>query len=293
MSDDGQSALSLIAMLGSPFSPYYFAARAAGGGVANPLAHSAVNVALYTPGRDSWVLTERAERALHRSGEQLSLGASTLRWAGSALEVDFDERTAPLGARLAGTVRLHPCGRGGDLEALDAAGRHRWQPIAPSARAEVDIRLPSRLRFAGTAYLDANVGHEPLEDAFVAWTWLRVASGRDAAVTYDVQRRDGTRLVVTRGFEHGGRVVSGFPVEAVAAPPTRLWRVPRVIHGDAGAAPRITRTLEDTPFYARSLVETRILGRRCEGTHEVVSLDRFRSRAVQLMLRFRMRRERA
>ena len=43
----------------------------------------------------------------------------------------------------------------------------------------------------------------------------------------------------------------------------------------------------------RSLVETRLLGHAAGGIHEVVSLDRFRSRPVQLMLPFRMRRERA
>ena len=291
VSDDGRWALSLIAMLGSVFSPHYFAARAAGGGVADPLAHAAINVALYTPRGSSWVLTERGERATRRSEGELTLGPSALRWAGSTLEVDFDERTAPFGGRLAGTVRLVPSARGGDPVTLDAAGRHRWQPIAPSARAEVEIRHPSPLRFAGAAYLDANGGDEPLEDAFVGWTWSRVTSGGRAAVTYDVERRDGSRLLVTRAFEPGGRITSGFPVDAVAAPPTG-WRMPRVVHGDPGAAPRITRTLEDTPFYARSLVETRLLGRPCQGTHEVLSLDRFRTRAVQLMLHFRTRRER-
>ena len=291
MSDDGRSALSLIVMLGSVFSPYYFAARAAGGGVADPLAHPAINVALYTPRGDAWVLTERAERQLHRSASELTVGPSSARWEGSALVVDFNEVRAPLGGRLAGRVRLFPDERGGDPVGLDAAGKHRWQPIAPSARAEVEIRLPSPLRFAGPAYLDANGGDEPLEDAFTGWTWARVAAGRRAAVTYDVQRRDGSRLLVTRAFDGHGRVASGFPVEAVEASPTR-WRMRRVLHGDHGAAPRVQRTLEDTPFYARSLVQTRLLGLPSEGTHEALSLNRFRSRPVQLMLPFRMRRER-
>lgn len=118
-----------------------------------------------------------------------------------------------------------------------------------------------------------------------------MASGQRAAVTYEVARRDGSQLLVTRAFEPGGRSVEGFPAQAMAARPT-WWRMPRAVHGDPGAAPRVTRTLEDTPFYARSLVETRVLGSPAAGTHEVLSLDRFRSRPVQLMLPFRMRRER-
>jgi carotenoid 1,2-hydratase len=285
-------ALTLIAMLGSVFSPFYFAARAAGGGVADPLAHSAVNVALYTSGGDQWALTERGERSLSRRPDELVVGPSTMRWAGTALVVEFDERTALLGKRLAGSIHLFPEQRGGAPVALDSGGRHRWQTIAPAARAEVEICHPSPLRFSGAAYLDSNGGDEPLEDAFVGWTWSRVASRTRAAVTYDVERRDGSRLLVTRSFDPGGRIIEGFPLKTVAARPTR-WRMPRLIHGDDDARPQITRTLEDTPFYARSLFDTRILGDAVQGTHEALSLGRFRNRLVQIMLPFRMRRERA
>jgi carotenoid 1,2-hydratase len=285
-------ALSLIAMLGSVFSPFYFAARAAGGGVADPLAHSAVNVALYTSRGAQWALTERGERSLSRRPDELVLGTNTMRWEGGGLVVEFDERTALRGKQLAGSIHLFPEERGGAPVALDAGGRHRWQPIAPAARAEVEIRHPSPLRFSGAAYLDSNGGDEPLESAFVGWTWSRVASRRRAAVTYDVQRRDGSRLLVTRAFDPGGRIIENFPVKTVAASPTR-WRMPRLIHGDHDAHPKITRTLEDTPFYARSLFDTRILGDAVEGMHEALSLSRFRSRPVQIMLPFRMRKERA
>ncbi len=292
MSDDGRSALSLISMLGSVFSPFYFAARAAGGGIADPLAHSAMNVALYTSRGDQWALTERGERSLARRADELVLGPSAMRWESAALIVDFDERTALLGKRLAGTIHLFPDGLGGAPIALDVAGCHRWQPIAPSARAEVEISHPFPLRFSGAAYLDSNGGDEPLEKAFIGWTWSRVAARKRAAVIYDVQRRDGSRLLITRAFEPSGRIIEGFPVKTVAARPTG-WRMPRLIHGDHDARPEITRTLEDTPFYARSLFHTRILGEATAGTHEALSLSRFRCRAVQMMLPFRMQRERA
>lgn len=287
MSDDGRAAISVIAMLGSVFSPFYAAARARGG--ADPLAHAAINVAVYKPGGDRWVLTERGARAVERSADELVLGPSRVRWEGGALIIDLDERDAPLGRRVAGRVRLFPEERAGDTVILDGASRHRWVPIAPGARAEIELTHPA-VRFRGAAYLDANHGDEGLEEAFTGWTWSRVAAGGRAAVIYDVERRDGSRLLVTRGFAPGGERRHGFPVIAVEAAPTR-WRMRRVLHGEPGARPRIVRTLEDTPFYARSLVETSLFGERAVGTHEALSLDRFRSRVVQRMLPFRMRRE--
>ncbi|APR83587.1 Hydroxyneurosporene dehydrogenase [Minicystis rosea] len=289
MSDDGRSALSLIAMLGSVFSPFYFAARAQNGGRADPLAFPALNVALYTPRGDHWVLTERTPRTLSRSASELSMGPSVARWEGGALVIDLDERTAPIPRRLAGTIRLHPETSGGESITLDAHGRHRWCPIAPSARAEVELRHPS-LRFRGHAYLDANGGDEPLENGFRSWTWARVSSARGAVITYDVVRRDESRRTITRAFDASSRYRSAFPFATIAAPPT-LWRMKRDLHADHGAAPRIVRTLEDTPFYARSLVHTRFFGEPAVGTHETLSLDRFRTRWVQFMLPYRMRRE--
>lgn len=290
MSDDGRSALSLIAMLGSVFSPFYFAARKQNGGVADPRSFPAMNVALYTRGGNQWVLTERNEASLARSSDALTMGPSTLRWEGSSLVIDLEERTAPIARTLAGRIRLHPQDGTGDTVLLDAKGRHRWRSIAPAARAEIELTSPA-MRFSGAAYLDSNEGDEPLENAFTSWTWARVAS-RDggAAITYDVDRRDGSRLLVTRSFDDRGRMEQGFPVETIAAP-TTMWRMPRVVHADRGATARVERTLEDTPFYARSLVETTLRGRRAVGTHEVLSLDRFRTRWVQFMLPYRMRRE--
>lgn len=276
-------------MVGSVFSPFYFAARAANGGRADPLAFPALNVALYTSRGDHWVLTERTPRSLARSAAELSLGPSVLRWEGGALVIDLDERTAPIPRRLAGTIRLYPEASAGDAVDLDAHGRHRWCPIAPSARAEVELRHPS-LRFCGHAYLDANGGDEPIEEGFRSWTWARVASERGAVITYDVLRRDGSRRMITCAFEPGGRRHADFPVATIAAPPT-LWLMNRDLHADRSATPRIDRTLEDTPFYARSLVRTRFFGEPAVGTHETLSLDRFRTRWVQFMLPYRMRRE--
>lgn len=291
MSDDGRAALTLIAMLGNVFSPFYFDARKRGHNHANPLAFPAMNVALYAPRGGAWVLTERGDRSIARSADALAIGPSAMRWEGSSLVVDLDERTSPIARRLAGRIRVWPGESAGDTVQLDAAGRHRWSPISAIARAEVDLRSPA-ISFHGDAYLDSNHGDEPLEDGFTRWTWSRVASRGGAAITYDVDRRDGSRLLVTRAFEPGGRAESGFSVEAVDVAPTR-WRMRRVVHADRGVAPRVERTLEDTPFYARSLVRTTLAGRSAIGTHEALSLDRFRTPWVQFMLPYRMRREAA
>jgi carotenoid 1,2-hydratase len=52
--------------------------------------------------------------------------------------------------------------------------------------------------------------------------------------------------------------------------------------------PRVVRTFEDTPFYARSLVQATIGDDRLSWIHESLSLDRVSNLAVRLMLPFRM-----
>ncbi|WP_437486405.1 carotenoid 1,2-hydratase [Sorangium sp. So ce1014] len=295
MSDDRRSALTIIAMLGSVFSPYYARARARG--AADPLMHCAMNVALYGPRADRWALTERPRRAVFRSPRSLAIGPSLMEWAGGELRVAFDEITAPVPSRLSGTVRLRPSapgpaapGAGGAQPgvALDGRGRHRWAPIAPIARAEVELTHPS-LRFSGSAYLDTNSGDEPLEHAFERWTWSRALGADGIALTYDVRRRDGTRMLLSPAFDAGGGARELPPLAPRPLGGTR-WGMARDIAADPGSAPRLLRTYEDTPFYARSLATATFGGKPAAVVHEALSLDRFASPWVQLLLPFRMRR---
>jgi carotenoid 1,2-hydratase len=71
-------------------------------------------------------------------------------------------------------------------------------------------------------------------------------------------------------------------------PSSQLWRIGRGTRCDPGFGARIDRTLEDTPFYVRSLVQTRLLAREVSGVHESLNLDRFASGWVQTLLPFRM-----
>lgn len=264
------------------FSPYYAAARRRGHSPA--AAHCAVNLALYGEGGHRWAMTERSERGLRQSADRLAIGPSALHWRGDRLEIDVDEITAPWPARLRGRIVLHPrAGTPLDV-ALDTAGRHRWTPIAPSARVEVALDKPG-LRWSGTGYLDANAGSEPLEQCFTDWTWSRAAlpDGR-TAITYDVQRREGPPMALALAIDAQGRASEVEPPPA-ARLPRAGWGVQRPARGTDC---RLLATLEDGPFYARSLMEATLLGQRVQAVHESLSLTRFSRRWVQAMLPFRM-----
>ena len=284
LSDDGRHGLTLIAFVGSVFSPYYAWARRRGPG--DPHNHCALNVALYGAAGKRWTMTERGRASLRRTTSQLTIGPSCLSWDGSGLTVEIDETTAPLPSRIRGTVRLYPAALASRRYTLDARGGHVWQPIAPCARVEVALERPA-LRWSGPGYFDTNAGDEPLEDGFASWDWSRASLGRDTAVLYDVIRRGGDRLALASRFDPAGGVV-----DFIAPPPARLpdtlWRVTRGTRTDPGLPATVRQTLEDAPFYARSIVSAHLLGESVEAVHESLSLVRFAQPWVQLLLPFRM-----
>lgn len=288
LSDDGRHALTLIAFIGSVFSPFYAKARRRG--TADPLQHCAVNVVLYGAGRKRWSLTERPAAAVRRSADRLAIGPSHLEWDGAALTIRVDEVTVPIPSRLRGTIRVVPRRPAHRPFALDQAGRHRWNPISPVARVELDFERPS-LRWSGPGYLDSNAGERPLEDDFVGWNWSRVSSSDGTLIAYDVERRrDGPYGLAVRVDPDGGASHPAMPPQYRLA--TTGWRIPRSVRCEQGHAAAVAETLEDTPFYARSIVRTRLHGRDVEAMHESLSLDRFRSAWVQRLLPFRMARAR-
>lgn len=279
-------------MLGSVFSPYYARARAEG--VVDPLDHSAMNVALYHRGASVWSLNERRRTEVHRDASSLTLGASTVRWEGDTLVVSLVERTTPflparvLGdSRIVGTVRLHPRVRVDAAHTLDPTGLHRWWSVAPMARVEVELTEP-RLSWQGDGYHDANAGDGPLEETFRAWDWTRAATPDGAAILYDAETLDGRRVPHARRVTRDGRVET--LTGPVRAPLTRTaWGIDRATRADRGHA-RVRTTLEDTPFYARSVLSTRLLGHDVPAMHESLDLTRFQRRWVQALIPFRTRR---
>jgi carotenoid 1,2-hydratase len=61
----------------------------------------------------------------------------------------------------------------------------------------------------------------------------------------------------------------------------------------AGEGTRVLRTLEDTPFYARSILDARLMGERVAAVHETLDLRRLDTALVRWMLSFRMPRRAA
>jgi hypothetical protein len=104
------------------------------------------------------------------------------------------------------------------------------------------------------------------------------------AVIYDVARRDGSALAVALRYGADGAA------EPFEAPPVRaltrsFWGLPRVTRSEGAA--RIVQTLEDAPFYGRSVVESRLCGHGVTAMHENLDLDRFDTWWMRLMLPFK------
>lgn len=170
---------------------------------------------------------------------------------------------------------------------LDAAGLHRRSPLAPCARVEIELERPA-LRWSGQGYLDTNWGDRPLEASFTRWDWSRTSlPDGGAAILYGVTRRDGSDLAVALRIASGGAVEPLTPPSPAPLPRTR-WGVEHGTRADRGDGAAVIRTLEDTPFYARSVLRSRLLGEEVRAMHESLSLGRFKAPWVQAMLPFRM-----
>ena len=245
-----------------------------------------MNVALYSRGANRWAMTERGRTGLVRDAATLAIGPSALHWDGDALTIDLAETCAPVRRRVRGRVCVHPQALVGEAFALDAAGRHRWCPIAPRARVEVTLTKPS-LAWSGEGYLDTNAGTEPLEAGFARWDWSRAHRRDDTAILYDAARRDGSTFGLALRIDAHGKVTHAGPPPLTPLPRT-LWRMARATRADAGTLPGVQRTLEYSPFYARATIATRLFGEEALAVHETLSLDRFAQPWVRCMLPFRM-----
>jgi carotenoid 1,2-hydratase len=289
LSDDGRHALTLIAFVGSVFSPYYRRAWRAGRARADE--HCALNVCLYSPGASRWTMTERAARHVERGRTYFRIGPSAMCWRDGVLEVEIDEVANPLPRRVRGTVRVQLGALSTFVATLDDAGRHRWGPIAPCARVQVRLDAPD-LSWDGHAYVDSNEGDEPISEPFTTWDWMRATlQDGSCVVAYDVRQARGRadRLIGRRFYPHGADAPVDLP-ERVRLPSTR-WGIARHVRAGPtadGRGPAVLRTLEDTPFYARGVVQGQLCGEPVQAMHETLDAGRFASPVVQLMLPWRM-----
>jgi carotenoid 1,2-hydratase len=263
------------------FSPYY-----AWAGRAEPENHVAVNVCLYGPGVRRWAMTERGRSALARDAASFAVGPSSMHWDGASLVLDLAEMTAPVPRRVEGRIRLFPEGLATRVFSLDPAARHHWMPIAPSARVEVEFRHPN-LRFSGHGYFDTNDGAEPIAAGFKFWTWSRASLAEGTAVLYDMEHADGGRGGIAVTYDRNGEAHDFEPPPRVRLPRT-AWQIRRETQADPGHPVRVRRTLENTPFYARSEIETRLLGQTTVAMHESLVASRVDTAMLRMMLPFKM-----
>lgn len=251
----------------------------------------AINVALYGPAHRRWTMTERARPALATSADTLKIGPSAARWDDDCLTIDIDETAVPFPRRVKGRVRVWPEAITGRHFELDPGRRHRWWPIAPRARVEVELNQPG-FAWRGHGYLDSNEGDEPVDGAFDTWSWSRahLPDGL-AALLYDPIYPDGERRSLALRIDRQG-AIEPFEAPATAVLPRTKWMIGRETRTDRPEEVAVLETLEDTPFYARSTVATRLLGQSATAVHESLSVTRYASPVVKLMLPFRMPRRR-
>jgi carotenoid 1,2-hydratase len=273
----------MIAFVGSVFSPYYAWSRR--GGAADPDNFCCLNVALYSKHARRWSMTERARRFCSRDATRFVIGPSQLRWDGSSLHVNIEEVGAPIPKRIRGHIRVTPQRLFSFTTALDPQAKHRWGPIAPSARIEVNLQEPAQ-RWSGQAYLDCNEGDEPIEKAFHQWDWSRsLLNDGSTAVLYDMQYANAQENVLALRFDREGQVQTFAAPPRCAMPATR-WGVSRRMRSSAPV--QIHEQLEDTPFYQRALLKSELLGQTVSSFHESLSIPRLVSPVVRAMLPWRM-----
>ncbi|MEM7519497.1 MAG: carotenoid 1,2-hydratase [Pseudomonadota bacterium] len=281
VSDDGTRAVSVIAFIGSVFSPWYHWS-----GRGDPRNNCCINVATYGPG-GRFAMTDRGRSALRTSADTFTVGPSSLHWTGSELRLDISEVSSlPLVSRMRGEITLKPSAVTDVELPLTQDGAHVWRPFAPVSDIHVDLEAPG-WQFRGHGYFDANFGTRPLESDFSYWTWGRYPTSDGATCFYDAARTDGSALATGIAFKPDGTA------KVVPAPPRTpfkrsLWALYRETRADPGTTPRQVKPMLDAPFYNRAVVETQINGETTQGVHEALDLKRYANPLIKPMLAVRV-----
>ena len=280
-SECGRFGVTVIAFIGSVFSPYYFRARQRGD--CSPTNHVSLNVILYGPEKSRWCMTERGQQALTQRSDALIIGPSQIRATESGLAITVEERTSPWGQRVSGEINVRFNRASQECFQLDQEGHHWWWPLAPIANIEVTMDRPA-LSWRGAAYVDSNLGTAPVEQGFNAWNWCRGHSSEgDCEIHYDVQLRGGGEKQVSLRIDRDGMIqrIPSPPLQQLPKAP--IWRVSRPARLPISTQP-VAKTLEDTPFYTRS----QLSGPEGQFMHESLDVTRLCRTWVQLLLPFRM-----
>jgi carotenoid 1,2-hydratase len=309
LSDDGTRGLTAILFIGSVFSPSY-ARRLRRGEAALPDEHVAVNLALYDrKSPRAWVMSEYGRSALHGVSDAGPVIAESAIEAlpGGALRLVLRDRSAPflaslagVGARVEGTLELEPlCGKMPQVP-LDAAGVHRWRVAVPRGRVKVRFTRPD-FSFDGIGYHDLNEGDGRLETAFARWSWARFHADDRTIVLYSARERSGAARALLLDTRDGDADEERRALTVAPGPEGESrkvgWGLPMSswfsVERPGGGVLRCTPSdfLQVAPFYARYAAALdegdRPLAR---GMGEYLDLDRFASRGLQFLLRFKTRR---
>ena len=280
----GEYSAVCIFMVGSLFSPRYSAGVRRG---ALPLAHCAVNFALYHRGvRRRWVLSEYPQASVRHDGRALHIGASRLEYGrDGVVRMEVEERCAPFGGTVRARLTLEPQVPAAEEVQLVPSVPHFWRALAPRAQARLEV-FSEGVVSEGLGYHDSNHGAELLGARLPGWHWARTHGAEETVVEYHLPG-EVPSLRVTAG--RAGTRSERTPLSGTR--PTNLtgWglRVPSRLgpHPTGSGTPRL---LESSPFYAR--VEARhgeldVMG-------EVADFRRFHSPFIRWMAHFRTRVER-
>lgn len=286
-SEDGKNAISIIIFVGSVFSPYYLRERKLNPSGADPNNFCSFNVAIYSKKNKIWTMTEFSEKHTSRTDSSYNVGNSQIRWNGSEVEILIDEISTPIPRKIKGKVKLSSDKFFLYSTWLDDSKKHRWGPIAPSAKIEVDFP-DLGINWSGHGYMDSNEGDEPLENPFFGWNWARTTlEDGSALVFYDIKQKVGRERVLPLRFFLNGDVKRIPPPPREDLPDT-AWFITRFMRAEPARPAHIVRSLEDTPFYSRCLLSVGLLGDRHLVLHETLNLKRFSKSLTQLMLPWRM-----
>ena len=277
-------AISIIAFIGSVFSPWY-----KWSGRKQPQNNVCLNVATYGK-KSRFTMTDRGRSALSQEPHKLTIGPSSLLWDPSKKELIIqvnEVSSLPLISRLKGTITLKPSGITNVELPLTKEGTHIWRPFAPTAEIEVNLNKPE-WQWKGHGYFDANFGTRALEQDFDYWTWGRFPVGKGTSCFYDLELRNKEKYQFEYHFESDGKAKSIDCAPKNSKFSSSLWGIKRQTRCDNQSKPRQEKSLLDAPFYSRATVSTSIKGKKTIGVFEALDLRRFRNPLLMFMLAVRV-----
>ncbi len=287
LTDAHGNGLVLIWSFGLPFLPGI--ARAARSGHPElPADKPAINVVIYQNGQPDLYVLQPVDPAPARwSGSTWELGGLTARMTtGSRLTLSVELDCAVPGTtdRLTGLISLVGQPRRGSGEDT-AETAHEWTPLAVVAHGSAALACGERRwSLQGRAYLDRNLGQQPLHTLGISrWWWLRLALPEQELIAYHLVPTDTTRPTrslclridadgSTEASEGAGLTMSGWrPSLLGPAWPRRITLTPP---DSPPLAIRLAHLVDNGPFYQRFQIEAQVDGARVRGFAEQVIPDR-------------------